>query len=329
MKQSPYMTMRQNTLSEHENADLALLKNWDQQKTMPVHNRPSSSKKRKSESKKSDRKSDRKNKKSMVNAHGKSVRYDTYKQNHQYNQSLGAFMSGTQNSLQSASTMMKNPMYSTTGSQNISSHSTTCLHSKNMKAQLSKKLIKNFVNTHRENENLITKLDIDKERTVSNDKKLNTYRKSANSKEKKADCKRPKSSVEASVKNVTVIRDHKVPASFHSPDGTSEEPRAVKPKVKVYRVDKEQIMNKSDDKNSKHLKSKSQSNFMSTTVIDNKNRNIRNTKARKSDIYAQNFSSTDYYKQKDLGKSLSLSIVFNTLGRGYNDLHSFLLSWAT
>lgn len=42
--QSPYMTMRQNTISEPENSDIALLKNWDQQKTMPIQRDNDSSK---------------------------------------------------------------------------------------------------------------------------------------------------------------------------------------------------------------------------------------------------------------------------------------------
>lgn len=65
------MTIRQNTLNENENTDFTLLKNWDQQKTLPVSNNRNSSKKRKVDSKKCERKSERKCKnKSLINAHG-------------------------------------------------------------------------------------------------------------------------------------------------------------------------------------------------------------------------------------------------------------------
>lgn len=61
VKQSPYMTMRQNTMSDCDNVDIAMLKTWDKQKTLPSNNnRQSSSKKRKTDSKKSERKSERK-----------------------------------------------------------------------------------------------------------------------------------------------------------------------------------------------------------------------------------------------------------------------------
>ena len=56
-------------------------------------------------------------------------------------------------------------------------------------------------------------------------------------------------------------------------------------------------MGKSEDKASKHLKSKSQSNFSSENPHD-KSKKYKQAKIRKNDIYAQNFSSTDYYKHK-------------------------------
>lgn len=82
--------------------------------------------------------------------------------------------------------------------------------SKNMKSQLSKKLIKNFVNTHRKNEHLITKFDVEKERATSNEKKIPVYRKASNSKDKKDNSKRQKSSIEKAGK-VSMTKMRKTP----------------------------------------------------------------------------------------------------------------------
>lgn len=107
------------------------------------------------------------------------------------------------NSLHSANTLIKNPVYSTLGSQNISANSSHGTGTKNMKSHLSKKMIKNFVNTHREAEKSRHIIDLDKERALSNEKKLNTYRKGVTSKNKKTEAKRPKSSLEKASKCVS------------------------------------------------------------------------------------------------------------------------------
>lgn len=149
------MTMGQNTLSENENTDLTLMRNWDQQKTMPWNTRQHSVKKRKSESKKSERKSERKGKnKSLIStANTKSLKYDLYKPQHQYNQSLNTYINPTHQSLQSAHTLLKSSNYHI--QKPVSS-------TQNIKSQLSKKMIKNFVKTHRDNEHMITNFDLDK-----------------------------------------------------------------------------------------------------------------------------------------------------------------------
>lgn len=149
------MTMTQNTLSENENTDLTLLRNWDQQKTMPLNARQYSVKKRKSESKKSERKSERKGKnKSLISsANTKSLKYDLYKPHHQYNQSLNTFVNPSHQSLQSTHTLLKS------SNHHIQKPVST---TQNIKSQLSKKMIKNFVKTHRDNEHLITNLDLEK-----------------------------------------------------------------------------------------------------------------------------------------------------------------------
>jgi hypothetical protein len=298
VKQSPYQTMKQNTLAEQENTDLALMKNWDQQKTMPLHARQNSSKKRKSECKKSERKSDwkAKNQSLISTANTKSLRYDLYKPHHQYNQSLNTCAKPSHQSLHGAHTLTK--------SSNSNTHKPTN-NTQNMKSQLSKKLIKNYVKTHRDNEHMITKYDLDKgkhyiiycnlERTSSKDKKIKTYRKGSNNKINES--KRTKSSNDKAIKE-QAPKIKRVPKTYQSPSGVSEDSKG-KHKVKVYKVDKGQIMNKSTDRNSKHLKSKSQSNFVSDSIND-----VRNSKPKlskeipKRDIYAKNFSSTDYYKYK-------------------------------
>lgn len=90
----------------------------------------------------------------------------------------------------------------------------------------------------------------------------------------------------------------KVPSAFQSPSGAPGEPRNNKSKVKVYKLEKEGGLNKTDDKTGKHLKSKSQSNFMATSTMDSKCKKIRNSKVKKYDIYGKNFSSTEQYKPR-------------------------------
>lgn len=232
------------------------------------------------------------------------MHYDNYKQtNNTHNNGKGM-----DKSTHSTNSLAKHPMYTTWSSHNISSHSNNMANSKNMKSQLSKKMIKNFMNTHRDHKDLISKFDVEKERNISNDKKLNTYRKTSNSREKKGEHKRPKSSIEKAAKAVatkarkTPVYDskfsqplnsntsglgnelqnqNKVPSTFNSPTGVCEEPKYSKNKVKVYRVDKDKHIIKNDDRATKHLKSKSQSNFNSTAVIDSKGRKTKAIKTKK------------------------------------------------
>lgn len=307
------MTIRQNTLSDVGTYDLNALKTFDHPKPQSRHH---SSKKRKSESKKSERKSDRKSKnKSLLTHNTKTLRQDQFRPTHGYNNSMATFVNPVGSSLHTTQTLIKNPVYSTTGSHNLSSHSTNYIASKNMKSQLSKKMIKNFVNTHRENENLITKIDFEKERTLSTEKKFGPTRKACS--KEKID-KRPKSSVDKSATNVPNTgqgeginsyralkqKYKRVPATYQSPNGVSEEPRQNKTKVKVYKLEKDQITDKSEDRNAKHLKSKSQSNFNANSVIEPKAKKIKNFKTKKNDIYTHNFSSTQYYKNKKMQENL-------------------------
>ena len=292
------MTIRQNTLTEHENVDMALLKNWDQQKTMPIHHsRGYSSKKRKTtESKKSERKSERKSKnKSLVSSgNTKSMRYDLYKPRHQYNQSMGVLSNHLgQTSLHSTQNLVKNPIYSSAAGINGSQKET------NMKSQISKKMIKNFMKTQRENDQPVTQFDVEKERTFSNDKKHHGTRKTANSKDKKSEQKRPRSGFEKIGRDgaYTVTKIKRIPKTYMSPNNLPEEPRP-KTKVKVYKLEKDKITEQSSDRQRKHLKSKSQANLTSDKVVDHKAYKYRNTKVKKCDIYGQGFSSTEYLKQK-------------------------------
>lgn len=130
---------------------------------------------------------------------------------------------------------------------------------------------------------------------MSNEKKLNTYRKS--SQEKVKDCKRPKSTNEKVIKE-QISKVKRIPKTYQSPSGISEDPKG-KTKVKVYQINKDQIMNKSADRGGKHLKSKSQSNFATDSINEAKSYKPKLAKGKpKSDIYAKNFSSTEYYKYK-------------------------------
>lgn len=146
------MTMAQ---AQNDNAEMALLQNWDKQKTMPLqYNRQTSAKKRKVEKRerKSDRKSESKpkkmrgvrssdaNKNSTQGSNKKTIRYD---RKHQYNQSLGALVSNaTMNSLHTNNTVSKNPIYSTIGSQNTLNNSNQGIQPKQIKSQISKRMIK-------------------------------------------------------------------------------------------------------------------------------------------------------------------------------------------
>lgn len=165
-----------------------------------------------------------------------------------------------------------------------------------MKSQLSKKLIKNFVNAQRESETA-QKPEFDKERLSNkNDKKLHTYRKGSNSKEKKTDGKRPKSSIEN--KNVITVSQSKKSLNDYAGSSVSQ-PKNSKAKVKVYKIDKDQIAGKADDRKSKHLKSKSQSNYICGTSSNEQiAKNVKSVHTKKYDLYSQNFSSTEYNKHK-------------------------------
>lgn len=130
---------------------------------------------------------------------------------------------------------------------------------------------------------------------MSNEKKLNTYRKS--SQEKIKDSKRPKSTNEKVIKE-QMSKVKRIPKTYQSPLGISEEPRG-KTKVKVYQINKDQIMNKSEDRNGKHLKSKSQSSLTTDSITEAKSYKPKLAKGKpKADIYAKNFSSTEYFKYR-------------------------------
>jgi hypothetical protein len=74
--------------------------------------------------------------------------------------------------------------------------------------------------------------------------------------------------------------------------------KQTKAKVKVYKIENDKLVNKSEDRTSKHLKSKSQSNFNATSVIENKSKKSKPIKTKRYDLYNQNFSPAEYYKHR-------------------------------
>lgn len=168
-----------------------------------------------------------------------------------------------------------------------------------MKAQISKKLIKNFVNTHREKE--ATKpIKTRKDDTGSKAVKDNSVRKASNSKDKRHEGKRPKSSVDLSnVQKGSTSHMQKNVKNYSSPTGAMHEHGNQNTKVKVYKVEKDNIVeSKSSEKVSKHLKSKSQVNTVLQSSGDTKSKQLKTVSTKKYDFYNQNFSSTDYSKYK-------------------------------
>lgn len=293
----------------NEAVDLALLQNWDKQKTLPVqHNRQNSSKKRKSE--KRDRKSECKNNKKLRtmrssdncknSKEGSSKKAIKYELKQQYNQSLAGVISGSSiNSLHNTQTVTKNPVYSTIGSQNISSNSSHGTNSKQMKSQLSKRMIKNFVNAKRENETIVNKFEA--ERTNSNDRNTMTYRKVGSAHELDSESKRPKSSLDSVSKQTMSSKVKKRPTAYKNPNDISNDPRVPKTKVKVYKYTQNALMGNKSELNlaKSSLKSKSTHNLMVTATSEERKsminyQNLKSGIIKASDLYAQNFSSTEY-----------------------------------
>ncbi|CAI2386564.1 unnamed protein product [Moneuplotes crassus] len=297
VKQSPYSTMRYTKTAEGDNMDLDLLQDWDKQKTMPVQARQTSSKKRKSDCKKIQRKSENKskNKSLLATSNSKSLRYDLYKGLSQYNQSMGTF--GKPVNTSSQTQLKRSQLYSTA---NVHNKSTSNLGSgsMNMKAHLSKKMIKNYVNTNREKDHMGIRYEIEKN---GNQKRLNTYAKKAAQRENNG-AKRPKSTLDNAPTFQGGSNIRKVPKTYQSPSGIADESR--KTKVKVYKLEKNKIVSEIEDRR-KHLKSKSQSNFSSQHAVDHKAKKLRNSKIKKTDIYSQNFMSNELQKSSGIRENAS------------------------
>ena len=161
------------------------------------------------------------------------------------------------------------------------------------------KLIKNFVNTHREKD-VAKPIKVKKDEVATKGNKDNSIRKASNSKEKKADGKRPKSSVDLNNinKNSTsqIIKNAK---NYSSPSSNLPEYNNPNAKVKIYKIEKDQIIeSKNNEKASKHLKSKSQVNNVLPSSGESRAKQTKTVNTKKYDFYNQNFSSTDYWKFK-------------------------------
>ena len=95
---------------------------------------------------------------------------------------------------------------------------------------------------------------------------------------KKLDSKRPKSSLDKAVLSQKENKTRKIPKTYQSPSGLIEKSKKTK-RVKVYKMDKEQTISKSD-KRGKHLKSKSQSNFAPEHAIEHKINKSKHSKIK-------------------------------------------------
>ena len=139
------------------------------------------------------------------------------------------------------------------------------------------------------------------------DKHITTHRKTTTSSQEKPryEYKRPKSSAETvstKQQNASVNKNKKKNGvvTYRNSNEVSNDPRVPKTRVKVYKYNQNAIIKKNDQNNKSSLKSKSQSNLMMSSTIDERMKKLKTNVIKASLIYANNNNSSDMHKHKQM-----------------------------